>query len=304
MDLLQQQFANSSIAPQIWKLDRWTKGNSKLGSSHFDLLPDEIMIKIIKMALTNTHEIQRGKGHFLISVISKVSKRFRRLVPDKSVGSHWKGQVRIHGDESWIKDIIHHIISKEAEIEVLQIYGLRDEKSVQPTLTSVDIMQLAAKCQQLGVLSVHHVRMQSWPPLIAPWMLLRELSISAVDKTCFKNVNLHHIAPNLQTLKIEGQGEYASTLLPDMSGCDALSSITLHDGAFIFPDKIPFPYRLKELNGTESSLYCTKASFDLEVIYDHKHLNQLFQNYLENCTIQLKIIGMLYSPLMKISDAE
>ena len=190
-------------------------------------------------------------------------------------------------------EFIHIVIGNEAEIQRLDVkneeeedddaFDLKtDENKVQPTITLIDVMQLAAKCPKMVELNMSSVSVKFWPPLTVPWMFLRKLDISRVSKQCFKSVKFEDTIPNLRILRIEGKGIDSPTILPDMSRCEVLSSITLDDRAFVLPDKIPFPYGLRKLKGTSSSLYCTKASLlgtMMESIFDLDEVNQLFQIY-------------------------
>ena len=215
---------------------------------------------------------------------------------DGSLVSLSHGRVCISGGESELKEIIYHSIgNEEEEVERLDVLGFRNENNDQPTLTSIDIMQLATKCPKMVELNIHNVVVKMFPPLIEPWKFLRKLTISVVSKQCFKNVEFQDILPNLRVLHIEGEGRDYPTVLPDMSLCESLNSITLNDGAFVFPDKIPFPHGLRELKGKTSRLYPTGASLAgtmMESIFNLDEVNQLFQIYFSDCVVDLKIVSL------------
>ena len=60
-------------------------------SSPFGLLPDELIMKIIKMTLEGVTDPEM-KHVFLVDSIAKISTRFRRLSADKSL---WRDQVQV-----------------------------------------------------------------------------------------------------------------------------------------------------------------------------------------------------------------
>ena len=283
MDQKQQQFATSP---------------PREGYGDFGLLPDEILLKILRMALKSavamtlgdstdnrpTHLRTFRMGCFLVNGLSKVSQRFKRLTADRSLLSYWNRQIEVHGSQWQIKEFVHEVISKEAEIiKELCINGVSDKDGDLPIITAADIGQLAAMCSNLNTLSLTLVRMPWWPPGIAPWVYLKELTISRIESASnlFKDVNLNDIAPNLETLMIEGLNRNSFIILPNMSNNEALRSITLNDGTFEFPDKIGFsrgfPRGLKELKGSASircALYNQKNErliFTCKNLLNYKH---------------------------------
>ena len=60
-------------------------------SSPFDLLPDELVMKIIKMTMEGVIDPEM-KHVFLVDSIAKISTRFGRLSVDKSL---WRDQVQV-----------------------------------------------------------------------------------------------------------------------------------------------------------------------------------------------------------------
>ena len=197
--------------------------------------------------------------------------------------------------ESELKDIIHHRKWGEDIVETLYIVGLVDENDDPPTLTSIDFMQLAMKCPKIVELNMLDVSVKSFPPLISPWQFLRKITISRISRLCFKNVEFHDILPSLRMLHVKGEGLNSTTILPNMSGCEMLNEITLDEGDFIFPDKIPFPYGLRKLKGTSSNLCYTEASMEgtmMESITDLEEVNDLFQLYFQDCVVGLKIASL------------
>ena len=75
-----------------------SSSSSAAVTSPFDSLPDKVVLKIVKMAacLEDDHDKQPGVEYdhdFLVEVLCKVSKRFKRLATDSSL---WKGHVEIN----------------------------------------------------------------------------------------------------------------------------------------------------------------------------------------------------------------
>ena len=64
-------------------------------SSPFDLLPDELVMKIIKMTMKGVIDPEM-KHVFLVDSIAKISTKFRRLSVDKSL---WRDQVQVPEDD-------------------------------------------------------------------------------------------------------------------------------------------------------------------------------------------------------------
>ena len=69
--------------------------------SPFDSLPDEVVIKVLKMAVAMEMECHKKhkkhkKHNFLVDTIARTSSRFERLSQDKSL---WRLQVVIDGHE-------------------------------------------------------------------------------------------------------------------------------------------------------------------------------------------------------------
>ena len=66
--------------------------------SPFDSLPDEVVIKVLKMAVAMEMECNKKhkKHNFLVDTIARTSSRFERLSQDKSL---WRLQVVIDGHE-------------------------------------------------------------------------------------------------------------------------------------------------------------------------------------------------------------
>ena len=121
-------------------------------SSLFDLLPDEMVMKIVKMALRNVedgpvlHITTKGlfsscickqsncadltigmdyscqKRTVLVRVISKISQIFKRLSRDLSLNILWSGRVKLSGSYSELKNAVQSM-PNEVDIERLDVKG-------------------------------------------------------------------------------------------------------------------------------------------------------------------------------------
>ena len=252
----------------------------KMNINIYNMTPDELEGAVTK-------EGGRQSSHREVPRMNPTNHRTLISLSEK--------MVRITGVESELKEIIHHRKWGEDVVETLDVLGLVDENDHPPTLTSIDFMQLATKCPKIIELNMLYVSAKSFPPLISPWQFLRKMTISRIGRLCFKNVEFHNILPNVRMLLVKGEGFTSTTILPDMSGCERLNDVTLDDGAFIFPDKIPFPYGFRKLKGTSSNLCYTEASLEgtlMESVTGIEEINDLFQIYFQDCVVSLKIASL------------
>ena len=197
-------------------------------ANYLEILPDELLMKIIKMA---TKDQESRRHEFLAGTIAEISVGFRRLAGDKSL---WKGTVKTNKVEEVI-DFLNKGVNN-----VFMDYG----KSV----TSYEIQVLADKCPKLKAL--WYPTISSWPTLSTPWHSLRYLGITLESNRIFDKVELHSSLPNLMYLHIrvnEYQGAHPFTL-PDMRGCSRLKILILDGNELSVPDGIlPFPTGLRSL---------------------------------------------------------
>ena len=121
-------------------------------------------------------------------------------------------------------------------------------------ITKENIQALSSKCPNLTFLSFYSIRLTEWPAEQNPWHSLKELALSFTESpNTFRHLDLHRIAPNLQTLKITEDG-CPPIMLPDMTQCHKLANVELIGGghqSFCFPfnykELVPFPSCLMRL---------------------------------------------------------
>ena len=238
---------------------------------HFDKLPDEMVLKIIKMTVNNlaTWFLQpriTGRQDFLTNIIARTSSRFRRLAADRSL---WKGSVlmtlQYEGaknllNQSLNEGMVHLYIYKE-----FCVYKISNKDNY--IMTPEDVQAVKSKCPQLkGFCSM----IKAWPKLDSPWMSLTYLEVGLFNQDCLKDVDLAMDAPNLISIRLTCGG-----ILPDMSNCKELNNVTFSNGKFSFPGKIPLPKNLPYL----AAQSCTGTKLDWDKATLRAHLG--------NCRIHL-----------------
>ena len=95
---IEKRLAHTDKATMIRILATLEDGYDARKSSPFDLLPDELVMKIINMILGGRG---KQKRNYLVDIIAMISARFQNLAADKSL---WKGHVSLDGMGS-----MHHI---------------------------------------------------------------------------------------------------------------------------------------------------------------------------------------------------
>ena len=226
---------------------------------HFDKLPDEMVIKIIKMTINNlsTWFLQprlTGRQDFLTNIIAKTSSRFRRLATDRSL---WKGSVLMtlqsEGEKNLLIQSLNEGMANLSIYKEFCIYKISNKDNY--ILTPEDVQSIKSKCPQLKAFSS---MIKAWPKLDSPWMTLTSLEVGLFNHDCLKDVDLSMDAPNLVVIRLTCGG-----ILPDMSNCKELKCVTFSNGKFSFPGKIPLPKSLLSLaaqSGTGAKLDWDEAT--------------------------------------------
>ena len=113
--------------------------------SPFEWLPDEMIMKIIRMTINDFGD---QRHNHLVGNIAKISRRFENLAADKSL---WKGRVYISGwlSKFFLKEVIHKFLGSEVEeVEV----EFRQEMLVSlpnDAISAEDISVLLEKCHNI-----------------------------------------------------------------------------------------------------------------------------------------------------------
>ena len=230
--------------------------------SYLDMLPDEMLIKIMKLAVDSVANPFR-KHDFLV-VLGKTSQRLKRLSEDRSLN---KGKLAF---STIVAEIDREATTKEAkELIVKRGKGCA-------YITEGEISHMAGECPKVEELTIDTFTL-TWPDLHRRWRSLRKLVLSWVGKKTFGNemgdffVNLAWSVPNLEYIFIRGPSDGGPIYLPEMTGCEKLLEVCLKEGYFdskkgMCKKAFPFPRGLKILSGQASVLGCDKEL--LECYFD------------------------------------
>ena len=256
--------------------------------SHFHMIPDELVLKILKMTVSSENRIigrtlraylNATNRTYIIDVLGNVSSRFRRIARDRAF---WGGRITLDFlsrceedvmiNEKRLKRIADSFLGESArditvrgDVPLMQINqqswgcsvsrdSLRARSICRMNISKENIQGLSSKCPNLMYLSFYSIKLTEWPAEQNPWHSLKELALSFTESpNTFRHLDLHHIAPNLRTLKITEDG-CPPIRLPDMTQCHELANVELIGGghqSFCFPfnykELAPFPCGLKKL---------------------------------------------------------
>ena len=237
----------------------------------FDLLPDEMVMKIIKMAIGTLPDPTK-KHEFIAKVIAKLSSRFRGLAMDRSL---WRGEVTVEGSDEELTETMDVLSRFPVTITSITKLSLerRWGKSLWRKWGTLDgnLFGLAAKCSKLEELTCWTRTWNQWPcasmTLTQRLTSLRRLTIN-IDTGAVTDAKgrstlsstLQRCVPNLRFLHIKKSGAWCPLRLPDMTGCKKLEVVKLEGGPNSFsdethlwiPQKMPLPRSLKKLYGYEN----------------------------------------------------
>ena len=247
--------------------------------NYFNLLPDELLLKIVKMVVkkecNQSREYTyyedgglcrktlptRGEDYdhdFLVDVISLISKRFSRISKDRAL---WTGLV-IPTIRS--TDKIEHVVNSFISDKVDKLLFDGKPCKSEPAISADHISAIADRCPGLKRLELFRVGLETWPSHCA----LRSLEIIDIfalsfNSEVFRHVKLHQILPQLKIFRVGLQAEEAMPIwLPDMTHCKELRVIHLR-GKFRIPPmpmgKVPFPRGLEELVCYANIINCSKT---------------------------------------------
>ena len=225
--------------------------------AYFDLLPDELVLKVVSSAVKST--VGDEQHDFLLDVIAHISVRFRRIATEKSL---WEGEVSITLDnksettgkwsstskprtkywmESKMKDAISNFIHAGVHSLSISAYpisepcisGLDDcMKANMPLISGDDILTITERCPALRVLKLCWLRMEPWPIFSIPSSAIEELNLSYMkihlNMFSINDSALHHTLPNLRVFKMlscYGTSDDSRIKLPDMTKCKKLEIV-------------------------------------------------------------------------------
>ena len=146
----------------------------------FSSLPDELILKIVKMASKHSSGWAKFNHTFIVGIISRISVRFSRIATDISL---WKGNVVLCGRWDSLeegpkrhREIIPRTIDRflGEGVKRLKIAEYHDTTF---TLSKEQMKTIARKCPDLVYLNLQNVGVDSWP-----FGTIFSLGILVVDK--------------------------------------------------------------------------------------------------------------------------
>ena len=269
-----------------------------LSEDPFDLLPNEVALIPIKMAMRSVNEESEfGRHDFLVDVIAKVSEQFKTLAKVKSL---WTGEVWIEGDREKIRFVIREFLGDG--VTHLHLRGVHGDNEagrhgipflyLSATFTTIsgkDLSAIAKHCPNLRTLSLSdNMGLSYWPTLSAPWTSLTVLKLGGLQLSpkMFCGVKLHHSLPNLEIFETRPNYDFTRVqYLPDMSGCRSLERVLLGSGDFVVAG---LPRTLKILDGNGPNGIGTRTGVGKTHI--HIHMKRItFEGHFEDCRVDPNI---------------
>ena len=259
-------------------VDRLIPHRLEVLGSPFDLLPDEIVLKILKLSAWS--EFDRHHWNywgeyspalnydFIIWNLCMVSARFNRVTRDPSV---WKDCTQLRPDVGILGRVTKWFLHAGlVDIRVGGDYWVEDygypwhqpppDYPGKPTITEDHLAAIASKCPNLKRFEVGKVNIDTWPAVCMP--ALEELYMlgPGCGRTMFKNTQLHLVLPRLKTLLVQ-MHHYQRMWLPDMTKSIHLRDVRLRGGTFhaqsYLEGAVPFPRTLEKLTCMSQSLGLT-----------------------------------------------
>ena len=163
--------------------------------TNINSLPDELMLKVMKLAASGGERGERYNHNFILSVISKISRRFQRISKDASL---WRGNVVINVPRADARLALRECINKGTTFLKIRI-------SSGGNISSNDLMDIYKRCTNLEDLDIL-IDLHSWPvfPSIA-WesMLYLDLHLTKdIDPIKFWRKDMNAYLPNLLGMTI------------------------------------------------------------------------------------------------------
>ena len=276
----------------------------------FDSLPDELLLKIVKMAAqTNLRDFYKHKYDykFLLGIIGKISIRFKNIATDKTF---WGGYILMRDRPGYSQEYKLPDLSEEdintlvtdflcEDSKFLHLKNLR-KKLVDGRWTPVDgeivrsetIRALSHKCPKLIDLGLSGLRLERWPD--NTWNSLESLFLGAsqLHFDVFGNAQLHQYLPNLKFLLLDRCESFGGEpiTLPDVSECKSLHLFEIRNGIYRFPtdldEKVPFPRSLKRWVFWPERIYDVRGQeFDKNTSRYHVYLMYLMRDHMKDCEI-------------------
>ena len=177
-------------------MDFATETSNIASLTDINSLPDELILKIVKLSAASEGR-DRGaiyEHNLILSVISKISMRFRRISADLSL---WKGSIAIRVPQWDVSFTINQCIHRGTTF-------LKVRTAMGEDISNAEIMNIYRKCKNLEGLDLLISR-DTWPALPSPWRSLRVLSLhlpKVIANPEFGGKEFHHNLPNLAELTV------------------------------------------------------------------------------------------------------
>ena len=272
----------------------------------FDSLPDELLLKIVKLAAQtkSSRDAYKYDYKYLFSIVSKISIRFRNIARDKSFWGEYILMCNRPGysqlpdlSEEDVATLLRDFMCEESKL--LKLKNLR-RKLVDGRWTPVDgeiirpetVCALSNKSPNMIDLHLSGFRFECWPH--STWNSLESLLLggSQLQSDFLLNAQLHQCLPNLKFLvldRCESFGE-EPIILPDVSECKSLYLFEIRNGIYRFPtdldEKVPFPQSLKKWIFWPERIYDVRGEeFDKNTSRYHEYLMDLMRDHMRDCEI-------------------
>ena len=112
--------------------------------TNINSLPDELVLKVIELAAFGGERYERFNHNFILSVISKISRRFQRISKDASL---WRGNVIINVPRADARLALRECINKGTTVLKIRI-------SSGGNISSNDLMDIYKRCTNLEDLDI------------------------------------------------------------------------------------------------------------------------------------------------------
>ena len=147
MSEIENRLNHTDDATLITILAALKDGFDERQPSPFDWLPDEMIMNIIRMTIS---DLSDQRHCHLVDNIAKISRRFKNLAADMSLS---KGHICVDGDEVSLKEVIHKFLG--SEVEELEV----DFHYVDPNdvISAEDISSLLEKCP-----NIKRIKLNNW----------------------------------------------------------------------------------------------------------------------------------------------
>ena len=159
--------------------------------TNINSLPDELILKIIKLAASRGGQGEGCNHNSILNVISKISKRFKRISTDSSL---WRGNVTINASLQDTRLAIRESINNGTTFLKIRI-------SSGGNISRGDLIDINKRCTNLKRLDVL-IDLESWPkyPSITAWKSMKVLILHLtrdVDPIDFWHGDMDSYLPNL-----------------------------------------------------------------------------------------------------------